>query len=129
MAVTCGMWHVTVAAVEHEDVIWKSYMFSLKQRTMKFLLNAAIDTLPTAANLYKCKKSTSNKCKLCRGVQTTAHILNICPCSLQNGKFLWCHNNVINYVVSCVDTTSFTVYADRPGNTVGGRTIPFSFSI
>ena len=80
---------ISLASAEHEDVVWKSYMYSLKQGTMKFLLNSAIDTLPTAANLFKWKKSTSNKCKLCKSVQTTHHILNICAVSLENGKFLW----------------------------------------
>ena len=28
---------------ENEDLIWKSYMYSLKQGTLKFLLNASID--------------------------------------------------------------------------------------
>ena len=42
---------LALAAAEKEDVVWKSYMFDLKQGTLKFLLNASIDTLPTAANL------------------------------------------------------------------------------
>ena len=120
---------LALAAAEYEDVIWKSYMFNLKQGTMKFLLNSAIDTLPTAANLFKWKKITSDKCKLCRCVQTTSHILNICKVSLDNGKFLWRHNNVINYVLNCVDTAKYTVYADLPGHTVGGGTIPAEICI
>ena len=47
-----------LAAMEYEDAIWKSYMFDMKQGTMKFLINAAIDTLPTASNLFKWRKST-----------------------------------------------------------------------
>ena len=31
-----------------EDVLWKSYLFNLKAGTMKFLITATIDTLPTA---------------------------------------------------------------------------------
>ena len=41
---------LALAAAEKEDIVWKSYMFHLKQGTLKFLLNSAIDTLPTAAN-------------------------------------------------------------------------------
>ena len=33
-------------ATEQNDVTWKSYMFNLKSGTLKFLLNASIDTLP-----------------------------------------------------------------------------------
>ena len=35
-------------------MVWKYYMFDLKQGTLKFLLNACIDTLQNAANLHKC---------------------------------------------------------------------------
>ena len=56
---------LSLAAFEKEDIIWKSYMFNLKARTLKFLLNASIDTLPTAVNLKRWKKSPSDLCKLC----------------------------------------------------------------
>ena len=55
---------LALAAAEKEDIVWKSYMFDLKQGTLKFLLNSAIDTLPTAANLKRWKKSSSDLCKL-----------------------------------------------------------------
>ena len=45
---------LALAETEKEDMVWKYYMFDLKQGTLKFLLNACIDTLPTAANLHKC---------------------------------------------------------------------------
>ena len=41
------------AASEREDVVWKSFMYNLKQGTLKFLLNALLDTLLTAANLVR----------------------------------------------------------------------------
>ena len=77
---------LALAEAEKEDMIWKSYMYDMKKGTLKFLLNACIDTLPTAANLQKWKKSTSDQCKLCRARETTCHILNNCQVSLQNGK-------------------------------------------
>ena len=47
---------LALAAAEREDVVWKSHKFGLNQGTLKFLLNASIDTLPTAANLKRWKK-------------------------------------------------------------------------
>ena len=91
---------------------------------MKFLLNLATYTLPTAANLFKRKESTSNNCKLCKSFQTTHHILNICTVSLENGKFLWRHNNIVNYVLECLDPSKYTIYSDLPGYTVGGGSVP-----
>ena len=52
---------LALAAAEEGDLIWKSYIFDLKAGTMKFLLNASIDTLPTAANLKRWKKSLLDK--------------------------------------------------------------------
>ena len=115
---------LSLASAEHQDVIWKSYMYNLKQGTLKFLLNASLDTLPTAANLLKWNKTSSDQCKLCKARETTLHILNNCPISLNNGKYLWRHNNVVNYVVKLIDTTKFSVFSDLPGHTVGGGSIP-----
>ena len=118
-----------LASSEHEDAIWKSYIFDMKLGTMKFLLNAAIDTLPTGANLFKWNKKTNDKFVLCKRKETTSHILNCCKVSLEMGKFLWIHNNVINYIVSSIDTTKFKVFADLPGHTVDGGSIPADICI
>ena len=99
-------------------------MFDLKQGTLKFLLNSSIDTLPTAANLKRWKKSCLDLCKLCKWRQTTEHILNACPVALDTGRYTWRHNCVINYIVNSVDQ-KFTVYSDLPGHTApGGGSIP-----
>ena len=45
------------------------------------------------------------------------------------GKYLWRHNNLINYIVQSVDTTKFKVYADLPEHTVDGGTIPADICI
>ena len=58
--------YLELASAEKQDIVWKSFMYNLKQGTLKFLLNAAIDTLPTAANLVRWKKSASDLCKLCK---------------------------------------------------------------
>lgn len=116
---------LALAALEQEDIVWKSNMFDLKSGTLKFLLNSSIDTLPTPANLKRWKKSQSDLCKLCRCRGTTNHILNGCKSSLDNGKYLWRHNNIVNYIVSNIDTDKFTVFSDIPGfEAPGGGTIP-----
>ena len=53
---------LALASAEKEDALWKGYIFNLKAGTMKFLINATIDTLPTAANLKRWKKSPSDLC-------------------------------------------------------------------
>ena len=72
-----------LAARRYEDAIFKSYIFDMKKGTMKFLLNTAIDTLSTGANLVRWNKNTSDKCALCKCKETTLHILNGCKVSLE----------------------------------------------
>ena len=116
---------LALGAAEEEDVIWKSYMFSLKAGTLKFLLNASIDTLPTAVNLKRWKKSPSDMCKLCRGRQTTNHILNCCSVALNTKRFTWRHDTLLKYIVSSVDTEKFKVFSDIQGHqAAGGGSIP-----
>ena len=70
-------------------------------------------------------KSNSDKCKLCRGRQTTDHCLNICKVGLDTGRWTWRHNNIVNYVVNSLDTEKFSVHSDIPGHEAnGGGTIP-----
>ena len=116
--------NLALAAAEKQDLVWKSFMFDLKQGTLKFLLNAGIDTLPTAANLKRWKKSASDLCKLCKCRQTTDHVLSICKVALESGRYTWRHNCVINYIVNSIDE-KYTVYSDLPGHTApGGGSIP-----
>ena len=118
------------ATQEKSDIVWQSHKYNLKQGTLKFLLNASIDTLPTAANLRRWKKSSSDLCKLCRSRQTTNHVLNGCKVSLESGRYLWRHNCLINYCVSQVNTDKYTVYSDIPGHEApGGGTIPPQFCV
>ena len=111
-----------LASAQHEDILWKTHMFDLKQGTLKFILNASLDTLPTEANLVKWNKETSDKCSQCKCKETTSHMLNGCRTSLD--KYLRRHNTVINYITPSIDTAKFKVYVDLPRHTAdGGGTI------
>ena len=115
---------LTLASQEKEDILWKSTMFQLKAGTLKFMMNASIDTLATPANLHRWKLSPSFKCKLCGNRGTTNHILNCCKIMLETGRYTWRHNNLVNFIVNNVDK-KFTVYSDIPGwEAPGGGTIP-----
>ena len=74
---------LALAVAQECDLTWKSYMFGLKQGTLKFMLNASIDTLLSQANLKQWKKSTSDMCPLCQGRQTKNHVPIICPVGIE----------------------------------------------
>ena len=78
------------------NLSYKRHLYDMRAGTMKFLLNATVDTLPTAANLFRWKKSNSDKCKICHYSQTTDHCLNICKVGLDTGRWTWRHNNIVN---------------------------------
>ena len=91
---------------------------------MKWLLNASIDTLPTKVNLKLWGKVNNEKC-FCGQRQTLNHILNCCIVSLNQGRYTYRHDSILNYIQNCLDTTKFTCYTDIEGHQVqGGGTLP-----
>ena len=109
---------------------WKSFAFNFKKGVLKFILNATLGTLPTKANLLQWRKSTSDKCGLCNGRQTTVHVLSACPVALNQGRLTWRHDGIVNYIAKSVDTSKFSIYADIPEfNTGAGGTIPPSLTV
>ena len=115
---------LSLVAQEKVDVLWKSTMFQLKSGTLKFMINASIDTLPTPANLKRWKYSSSDKCKLCGNRGTTNHYLNCCKVMLNTDRYTWRHNNIVNFIVNNVEKR-FKVYSDLQGwEAPGGGTIP-----
>ena len=110
--------------LEQNDATWKSYIYNLPRGTMKFLLNAQLDTLPTKANLRLWGKRTNENC-FCGQKQTLNHILNCCRKALEDGRFTFRHDNIVNYIAKCLDREKFSVYADIEGSqTAAGGTIP-----
>ena len=71
---------------------------------LKFLLKASLDTLLTAANLVRWKKLSCDLCNLCKWRETTNHVLNGCPVGLDQGRYTYRPNSVINYIVNSVDS-------------------------
>ena len=90
--------------LEQNDATWKSYIYNLPRRTMKFLLNAQLDTLPTKANLRLWGKRTND------------NILNCYRKALEDGRFTFRHDNIVNYIAKCLDREKFSVYADIEGS-------------
>ena len=125
---------LAIAAKENCDMVWKSHMFNLKRGTLKFLLNACLDTLPTNANLLQWGKSSSDLCKRCldadqslrgRRKETTHHILNNCPVSLHQQRYTWRHNNILKYICENIDKSKCTMFSDIPTYSLpGGGTVP-----
>ena len=110
--------------MEQNDATWQSYIFNLPKGTMKWLLNSSIDTLPTKTNLKQWGKVTNDKC-FCQKRQTLNHILNCCKISLDQGRFTFRHDSILNYIAQCLDKSRYTCFIDIPGHqTPAGGTLP-----
>ena len=119
-----------LAQKEQKDPIWKSFIWNLKSGTAKFLLNATIHTLPTMNNLKMWNKSVTDQCHLCHNRDSTLHTLNGCKVALDQGRFTYRHDNIINFIVSQVDKKLYKVYSDLDGHmTSNGGTIPPSMAV
>ena len=96
---------------------------------MKWLLNSSIDTLPTKTNLRQWGKVVNDKC-YCGQRQTLNHILNCCPVSLAQGRYTARHDNILEYISSCLNKEKFKCYIDIDGQqTAAGGTLPASLIV
>ena len=103
-------------SLEKENRIWNRIMDGLPPGQLSFVLRAASDTLPTPLNLCRWKYRTDPKCSLCgSNFPTVRHVLNSCPTSLEQGRFTWRHDSVLQKLVSAILPTlseGEKVYAD-----------------
>ena len=110
--------------LEQNDATWKSFIYNLPRGTMKWLLNANLDTLPTKANLKQWGKRTNDSC-FCGQKQTLNHILSCCNRALHDGRYTYRHDNILSYILSCLDQDKYKVYVDIEGSrTTPGGTLP-----
>ena len=86
--------------LQAQDTSWNRMLYKLSPATMRFLLNASMDTCPSPANLKRWQLSTSGKCPLCTQHGTLAHLLNSCKASFD--RYLWRHDSVLQVVAQFV---------------------------
>ena len=97
---------------------------------MKFILNASLDSLPTRVNLLQWGKSLTDKYTNCHSRETTNHIINCCKTYLDQGRYTWRHDNILNYIANSIDTSKCDFHIDiKDYQTSAGGTIPANFHI
>ena len=83
--------------------IWSVAVSSVSSGTLKFIMNAATDTLPHNSNLVLWgRSSVSRNCKLCRQQQTLMHVLNHCPVALELRRYNHRHDAVLSVIANLV---------------------------
>ena len=108
-----------VIKLEESTKLWGRIMDGLPGGQLPFLLKAGSDTLPTPMNLHRWRIQTSPACRLCKHSPcTTAHVLSGCPTALEDGRFTWRHDSVLQSIYKHLRNTindSFKIFADLPG--------------
>ena len=109
-----GQWTKWVNYVRR-DLRW-SDVLAMPQNLMKFCLGATFDTLPTPANLHRWKMVSEAACCLCNASNCTmAHILGGCKFSLNQDRFTFRHDSVLQELFNTVKqlASSVTKPAER----------------
>ena len=101
---------------------------NIPQGILKFAMNAGLNTLPTFDNLKRLGKRVNDRCPFCRNIQTLLHVLSNCSVSLEQGRYTWRHDSVLNSIIDIVRPAlgpSFKLFSDMPGyEAPSGGTIP-----
>ena len=91
---TSSTWTAIERDMAH-DRQWSAALRGLPDKLLRFALSAATDSLPTNRNLALWRRLPDTPCPLCKQVQTLGHLLNGCPCALQQGRYTFRHDLVL----------------------------------
>ena len=120
--------YIALLLEEGSCVTWRGYLWDIPQGVLKFAMNAGWNTLPTLNNLKRWGKRVNDRCPFCGNIQTLLHVLSNCKVSLDQGRYTWRHNSVLNSVITIVTPfldPSFQLFSDMPGyEAPHGGTIP-----
>ena len=115
-------------AEEQQCITWQSIIRKMPRNVMAFATRLCTNSLNSPDNLVRWGKRKMGACPLCSCPNgTLGHITNFCPVALQQGRYTWRHNNVLQQITSSVKhlaTEDTVVYADLEGLQTNGTTIP-----
>ena len=112
---------------EKENATWQGVIQNVPKGVLSFALKACSNGLNTPDNLKHWGIRKTNKCDLCGNFSNLEHILNWCPVSLKEGRFKWRHDSILSHFTKAIkssNTKNLLIYADLPGMTYNGGTIP-----
>ena len=78
-------------------------LINMSEESLKFIIKAVHDLLPTPANKNKWF-GTSEMCSLCGGNATLNHILSGCRVALSQGRYKWRHDKVLKEIALSIDS-------------------------
>ena len=91
------------------DLTWSTLLYGLSPSLVSFMINSIQLTMPSPDNLVRWGKTSIGDCYLCkRKTCTLLHILSDCKISLNDGRYTWRHDKVLEEIYQGVQevTTS-----------------------
>ena len=96
--------------------LWSSVQSKLPKNTFNFSLRYINNSLPTRKNQVKWGLSSSADCSFCFCPETLLHVISGCKTYLDEGRFTWRQNPVLNFIASSLlDVERSKLYVDLPG--------------
>lgn len=97
--------------------IWSSVQNKLPKNIFNFTIRYINNTLPTRKNLLKWGISPTSDCSFCLEPETLLHVVNGCKTYLNEGRFTWRHDSVLNFIATSLKSVQhyINLYADLPG--------------
>ena len=108
-------------------VTWQSIIRQMPRNVMSFAIRSATNSLPSPDNLKRWGKRRVAQCPLCANIGTLQHITNNCKVSLDQGRYNYRHDSVLQHITSEIKRTKpedLEVYSDIAGFDINGSTIP-----
>ena len=94
-----GAWTRWEQAMD-QKVTWTD-LWQAEPHRITFLIRAVYDVLPSPANLFTWGKVETPNCPLCSAKGMLEHILSSCAAALGQGRYNWCHNQVLKPIAEC----------------------------
>ncbi|CAB4021333.1 Hypothetical predicted protein [Paramuricea clavata] len=96
--------------------LWSSVQSKLPKNIFNFTIRYINNTLPTRKNLSKWGLSSTSDCSFCSSPETLLHVIAGCKTYLDEGRFTWRHDSVLNFLASTLTAVkNSTLYAYIPG--------------
>ena len=101
-------WEVEARRISAQQLLRSS------ENALRFLVRAVYDLLPTPANKNKWFNTEDNRCKVCGGDGTLAHVLSGCKVALAQGRYRWRHNKVLAALADEIEKKRLDSNAKKP---------------
>ena len=112
---------------EEANITWKSFINNTPRGVLSFALKASVNGLPTPDNLKRWGVKKMDKCVICGNFANLEHVLNWCKTSLNDGRFKWRHDSILNYMTKEMKKGAkeeISIFTDIPGQSINGGTLP-----